>query len=200
MYFWYNIAYRNYFCSSYGFSLSFHPSLDLSIHYLVKVKQVAEEASSPSMTSITIIIIIVIVIISVSVVSPIMFFVNPVLSHCYLVYFSSIQPHTLARRTVVDICIVSPNLLHRGRAIWTTYTTSMSSHVIRCQIFLSPIYLPVLTIKAHERAQFLILPAQVLLYRSKRPTHQNTKSYWIIHLYILGSHCSFNVVRIFNCT
>ena len=158
MSYWHNIACCNSFCSNYGFSLSFHPSLDLSIHYLVKVKQVAEEASSPSMTSITIIIIIVIVIISVSVVPPIMFFVNSVLSHCYLVYFASIQPYTLARWTVVDICIISPNLLHRSRAIWTTYTTGMSSHVIRCQIFLSPIYLPVLTIKAHERARFLILP------------------------------------------
>lgn len=128
------------------------------------------------MTSITIIIIIVVIIISVSVVPAVMFLIDSVLSHCYLVYFASIQPHTLARRTVVDICIVSPNLLHRSRAIWTTYTTSMSSHVIRCQIFLSPICLRVLTIKAHEHPRFLIPSVRGLLYWSKRPIHQSGKS------------------------
>ena len=64
------------------------------------------------MTSVAIIVVVIVVIISVIVITAVMFFVNFVLSHCYLVYFASIKPNSIARRTIVDISFISSNLLY----------------------------------------------------------------------------------------
>jgi hypothetical protein len=70
------------------------------------------------------------------VITAIMVLVNSVLCRRYLVYLASIKPYTLTGRTIIYICIISSNLLHRTRAIWTIYDAGMSSsYVVRCQIF-----------------------------------------------------------------